>query len=236
MVPGMNRVSTRPDVPMILVVDDTLDARELYAEYLRIAGLRAEVAEDGIEALAKASFLAQRERNRLSMEFASNGVSAQKFLQFDPENYEFSLATTLTKDGKSVSHAVVWQGGFGDQSITPDPAKRNAVYEVEGTFKRTSLRSIKETQDFTVASAGVEDQYFLAMFLSPESPIPVKIGKQEFTGADGKAVAELHLSARMPDSKPLRVYVGPKDRQWLSTAEPANPPPSTSSAASRSTP
>jgi len=42
---------------MILVVDDTLDARELYAEYLRIAGLRAEVAEDGIEALAKATQL-----------------------------------------------------------------------------------------------------------------------------------------------------------------------------------
>ena len=57
MVPAMNRVSTRPDVPTILVVDDTLDARELYAEYLRIAGLRAEVAEDGIDALAKATEL-----------------------------------------------------------------------------------------------------------------------------------------------------------------------------------
>ena len=42
---------------MILVVDDTLDARELYAEYLRIAGLRAEVAEDGYDALAKAGAL-----------------------------------------------------------------------------------------------------------------------------------------------------------------------------------
>ena len=57
MVPGMSGVASGPDVPMILVVDDTLDARELYAEYLRIAGLRAEVAEDGYEALAKASAL-----------------------------------------------------------------------------------------------------------------------------------------------------------------------------------
>lgn len=56
MVPVMS-AATGPDVPMILVVDDTLDARELYAEYLRIAGLRAEVAEDGIEALAKATEL-----------------------------------------------------------------------------------------------------------------------------------------------------------------------------------
>ena len=44
MVPVMS-AATGPDVPMILVVDDTLDARELYAEYLRLAGLRAEVAE-----------------------------------------------------------------------------------------------------------------------------------------------------------------------------------------------
>jgi two-component system, cell cycle response regulator DivK len=42
---------------MILVVDDTLDARELYAEYLRLAGLRAEVAEDGHEALTMAAAL-----------------------------------------------------------------------------------------------------------------------------------------------------------------------------------
>jgi two-component system cell cycle response regulator DivK len=57
MVPVMSGVTSGPDVPMILVVDDTLDARELYAEYLRIAGLRAEVAEDGLDALTKAQAL-----------------------------------------------------------------------------------------------------------------------------------------------------------------------------------
>ena len=57
MAPVMSGVSSGPDVPMILVVDDTLDARELYAEYLRLAGLRAEVAEDGYDALAKATAL-----------------------------------------------------------------------------------------------------------------------------------------------------------------------------------
>ena len=56
MVP-VSDVSSQTEVPMILVVDDTLDARELYAEYLRIAGLRAEVAEDGHDALAKAMAL-----------------------------------------------------------------------------------------------------------------------------------------------------------------------------------
>ena len=42
------------DSPLILVVDDLADNRELYAEYLAFAGYRVAVANDGHEALAKA--------------------------------------------------------------------------------------------------------------------------------------------------------------------------------------
>jgi CheY-like chemotaxis protein len=69
---------------MILVVDDTLDARELYAEYLRIAGLRAEVAEDGVEALSKASSLLP---NVIVMDLAMprmDGWEATRRLKADP--------------------------------------------------------------------------------------------------------------------------------------------------------
>jgi two-component system cell cycle response regulator DivK len=40
--------------PMVLVVDDYQDAREMYAQYLRAAGFRVEEARTGIEAVAKA--------------------------------------------------------------------------------------------------------------------------------------------------------------------------------------
>ena len=40
--------------PLILVVDDTKDTRELFVEYLRLAGFEAEQAESGTEALRKA--------------------------------------------------------------------------------------------------------------------------------------------------------------------------------------
>jgi len=43
--------------PLILVVDDTRDTRELFVEYLRIAGFRAEQAASGTEALDKAAAL-----------------------------------------------------------------------------------------------------------------------------------------------------------------------------------
>ena len=42
---------------MILVVDDTRDTRELFVEYLRMAGFQAEQAESGTEALHKAAML-----------------------------------------------------------------------------------------------------------------------------------------------------------------------------------
>ena len=42
---------------MILVVDDTRDTRELFVEYLRMAGFQAEQAESGTEALDKAAAL-----------------------------------------------------------------------------------------------------------------------------------------------------------------------------------
>jgi CheY-like chemotaxis protein len=40
--------------PLVLVVDDVADNRELYAEYLSFAGYRVAMANDGHEALAKA--------------------------------------------------------------------------------------------------------------------------------------------------------------------------------------
>lgn len=42
------------DAPLVLVVEDYADAREMYAEYLRFSGFRVDEARNGEEALAKA--------------------------------------------------------------------------------------------------------------------------------------------------------------------------------------
>src|SRR5262249_1892028 len=77
-----------------------------------------------------------------------------------------------------------------------------------------------QPQEFSTLRAGVEDQYFAAMFLSPDSPVAVKVGKQDYPGPDGKPVSTLSLAATQGTDKPLRVYVGPKQRNALSNAEP----------------
>jgi len=169
--------------------------------------------------LAKAPFAARQDGDHVVLEYAASGVHARKELQFDRENYEFSFQTLLTKDGMTVPHSVVWQSGFGDQSLAPDPARDNVLHQVDAAFTKVSLRNIKDVQTFTSPRVGIEDQYFLAMYLF-DAPVTAKAQKQEYPGSDGNAVPTFHLSAQMPDGKPIRVYVGPKDRDWLSKADP----------------
>jgi len=171
--------------------------------------------------LKDAPFVGRRTGDRLELEYASGGIHARKILTFDSENYQFTLETSLTQGGKKIPHSVVWQGSFGDQSIPQDPARKNAVYQSDASYKRVALRSLKEvTQEFTSLRGGVEDQYFLAMFVSPDSPVGIKVAKQEYPGSDSKPIPTLSLAAAAIEGKPFRVYVGPKQRDWLSKADP----------------
>jgi len=43
--------------PLVLVVDDSEDNREVYAQYLTLSGFRVEIAVDGVEAVEKAASL-----------------------------------------------------------------------------------------------------------------------------------------------------------------------------------
>jgi len=170
--------------------------------------------------LQKAQFQGRLEDGKLTLDFADGGLQARKIFQADRENYEFTIQSSIVKAGKDVTHSLVWQGGFGDQSIPQDPTKKNAVYQVDTAFKRIALRGIKEQQQLTSFRAGVEDQYFLGMFLSPDAPMTAHVTKQEYPGSDGKPVPVLVVSATVPSSAGFRVYAGPKQKDWLSKADP----------------
>jgi two-component system cell cycle response regulator DivK len=43
--------------PLVLVVDDFVDAREMYSEYLKFCGFRVVEAQNGVEAIEKATRL-----------------------------------------------------------------------------------------------------------------------------------------------------------------------------------
>jgi YidC/Oxa1 family membrane protein insertase len=55
----------------------------------------------------------------------------------------------------------------------------------------------------------------------PDNPVQVKVRKQEYPAPDGKTqVPTLSVSAMMFESRTIRVYVGPKQRDALSKADP----------------
>jgi YidC/Oxa1 family membrane protein insertase len=169
--------------------------------------------------LAKADFVVNRQGDDITLEFASGGLYARKILRFSRENYELALESSLTRGGKWVPHSFAWQGGFGDQSIPFDPAKQNVVYNPENSFERLNLGSMDESQEFVVTRAGIEDQYFLVMFLLPGSPVPVKVQKEDAVDEEGKAVTAFYLAAPVAELTATRIYIGPKDKNPLRKAD-----------------
>jgi len=173
--------------------------------------------------LAQAKFVAETQGMKVSLEYQASGVRALKVFEFDTENYLVKASTKLERNGVAVPHQIVWQGRFGDQSIRDIPASRNAVYHAAGKYNRVVVSGLSEPREVTASSAGVEDQYFLAMFVR-ETESPVKLAKQDYSLADlpegTKGAAAVGLSVAVPATEELKVYIGPKQQDSLAQADP----------------
>jgi PleD family two-component response regulator len=88
--------------PLILVVEDYPDAREMYAEYLRFSGFRVAEARNGEEALARAR---QEVPDVVLMDLAlplMDGWEATRRLKSDPRTAR-TLVVALTGPGATPS-------------------------------------------------------------------------------------------------------------------------------------
>jgi two-component system cell cycle response regulator DivK len=77
-------MSAAPPAPLILVVEDFDDAREMYRDYLEYAGFRVETARDGREAIEKARTL---NPDLVLMDLSLPGIDgweATRLLKSDP--------------------------------------------------------------------------------------------------------------------------------------------------------
>jgi YidC/Oxa1 family membrane protein insertase len=181
----------------------------------------ADPALDIILSQAKFVVQPQTDPNKVSLEYRSGGVHVVKSFAFDPAKYVVTVATTAERNGTPLPHQLVFQGGFGDQSIQPaQPVKNNAVHQTGGNYTRVALMSMKDgpAQEVISSKAGVEDQYFLAMFLR-DGEGPTKIGKSDYKlrdNPDGTAGAAARaLRVAIPSTQPTRVFIGPKLAETL---------------------
>jgi YidC/Oxa1 family membrane protein insertase len=182
-------------------------------------------------ALSQAKFVFQdrTDPNKVSVEYRAAGVHVLKSFEFNPTKYLLTVSTTVERNGAAVPHQLVFQGGFGDQSIkVPAPERKNAVYETAGSYERLALMSVGDEppQELTATKVGVEDQYFLAMFLR-DNQGAAKIGKSDYKlpdkpdGTEGAAARELRVA--VPSTQPVEVFIGPKLAETLAEARPDLP-------------
>ena len=80
-----------PRAPLVLVVDDYSDTRDLYAEYLDYAGYRAQTASDGREAVRRAL---RAHPSVIVMDLAMpvlDGWEATRILRADPRTRDIPI-------------------------------------------------------------------------------------------------------------------------------------------------
>ncbi len=106
----------------------------------------------------------------LTYEYSDDGVTVRKTFTFD-DSYVLHVAVAVTQNGKAVEALPVWPAGFGDQSTGPAYASSRVEYEAEGKVKRLEAKKVSggNTVPGPLSWAGVQDQYFAAIFL-PDLP------------------------------------------------------------------
>ncbi len=172
---------------------------------------------DTNETLRTALFAVRSDRHNIRLEFASGGLRALKEFRFDPETYSIEFEASLSRDGRPVPFSIVWQGGFGDQSRDFDATFRSLVYHEADDFERLYVSSIEAAQDIRPTThVGLEDQYFIAMFL-PEGGSAARAEAAPFTRGED-VIQTVALSVPAPAGT-LPIYVGPKEQEALGAVE-----------------
>ena len=163
----------------------------------------------------------------VTYEYSDGQTTASKTFAFTKDGYLVQFADEVKLGGVGLPHLVEWRGGFGDMavdnphghqaSIHYDLEKNKLVSEAAKAAKDGPLRV-----DGTFSFAGIEDQYFAAVFLAPLNnqlqtttykdtvATPVNPKEEDFVG----------IAAGGDARNQLGVFVGPKQMEELAKVNP----------------
>jgi CheY-like chemotaxis protein len=130
----MNREAAKPDRPVVLVVDDYLEAREICAEYLGFHGYRVVTAEDGLQAIERASEVLP---DLILMDLSLpelDGWAATRRLKADPRTSGIPIVA-LTGHAMSAERERALAAGC-DDVITKPVVPKELLAEVERQLAR----------------------------------------------------------------------------------------------------
>jgi YidC/Oxa1 family membrane protein insertase len=162
----------------------------------------------------------------VTFEYADEVLRVVKKLTFVPGSYVVKVDCHVWVQGRPASYFLGWYSGFGDTTVDARMAVRRGVYRADGKVKRLKEGDIGAGLEFSGAFdfAGIEDTYFAALFLPPNSETLHRIhfASDENVSAEGKKEKLLSSSvfANPPDGQEVRLFVGPKDTEVLKKTGP----------------
>ncbi len=163
----------------------------------------------------------------IEYEFSDGHTTAKKTFAFQHDGYMVQFADEVKLNGMELPHLVQWRAGFGDMAVPAaaghqetirfDTEKQKLVTEATKAAKNGPVRA-----DGALTFAGIEDQYFTAVFLPPVS---TQLQMTTFsdtvsTPADSAEAAYPGVAVGGLGRNQMGVYVGPKELDELRKVNP----------------
>ncbi len=160
-------------------------------------------------------------------EYSDGKTDIRKSFKFGVNSYLSEVKSTVTLNGMTVPHFLVWRGGFGDQKVKAAALQQHTVrYDTSAQKLQTKVAKdakngpVTDSGNYTFA--GLEDSFFAAVALpegtqteevrtfSDELKVPGEDKPQPHVGAGIASGAQNQFS----------LYVGPKDVDILRAVSP----------------
>jgi YidC/Oxa1 family membrane protein insertase len=166
--------------------------------------------------------------------FSDGHLDVTKKLNFN-QDYQLTVETSVSVDGKPLPAAIAWRGGFGDREVYHASQLLTVFYSQAGKLNLLQYKKLGASGNQTQPAsqpgplefAGIEDQFFAATFI-PDGLANMSLWHWTHNHSvivDGKPedqpVAEMAAGSQQAEPLRLRLYVGPKDLALLSKVQPS---------------
>lgn len=163
----------------------------------------------------------------IGFEYSDGHVLAHKSFRFSKSGYVAQVSDNVTDNGNPVPNLIEWRGGFGDMSALNAAGNAQTLHynASDGKLVKTAAKAAKDgpvTASGDFSYAGVEDQYFAAVFLpaKPTNIESVTFSDSVTTPVDQKAVPFAGTAVGGAAQNHFSVFVGPKEIDTLKNINP----------------
>ncbi len=160
----------------------------------------------------------------ISFEFIDRNLRSQKNLTFRADSYLVNVTCKVWMNGKPCGYYLHWSSGFGDSTVDQRTAVHRALYRGDQKVTRLDASKIESEQENlgSFDYAGVEDQYFAAIFFPAlSSPIRrIQLSRQERSLENGEkqVLPRVGVYRDAQHDQEFSLFVGPKDTEVLQKA------------------